>query len=589
MPRLRAASARPTFGALAVALALASTFGVVGSGSVVHDQADQPLARGMELVGRSDLGGRGLNAAVWSYRNFAYVGTTSQRPGANASACPGWGVTIVDIANPSRPSVVGSIAQRAGTSAEDVQVLAVDSSAFRGDLMAAGLQRCGADGSAGLSLWDVTDPRQPSELGFFDLGRGPVGVHEFWLFRRQSQTIALLAVPFSETLDPENQGDVRIVDLSNPRAPVQLGHWGAVRALGLNQRGGQGRNRQTYAHSVRASPDGRFAYVAYWDGGVIILDISDLANPRYAGRTGYGPDEEGNAHSTALAKGGRVLIEADEDLDVRSDALAFEGEGNLGTVEAAYGAFKAALPASEAIVGEVSYVGRGCPASGQGEADDPYLADPLGRVALVDRGDCTSVDKVVRAQRLGAIGVLIANGEPGLPNPDGDTRDVGIPAAMIRRESAEALKDALARGGVVTVRFSAEQVRYDDWGYLRFWDIADPANPVQMATFATEHARTDKAKGPPDEGWYSAHQVVVLGERLYASWYADGIRVVDIADPTQPREVGFFVPPRSESGTGPGAPPPFVWGVYVRGDLILASEERTGLYILREVSGSAGP
>ena len=38
-------------------------------------QLDQSLAHQVELVGHSDLGGRGLNAAVWAHRNFAYVGT----------------------------------------------------------------------------------------------------------------------------------------------------------------------------------------------------------------------------------------------------------------------------------------------------------------------------------------------------------------------------------------------------------------------------------------------------------------------------------------------------------------------------------
>ena len=65
------------------------------------------------------------------------------------------------------------------------------------------------------------------------------------------------------------------------------------------------------------------------------------------------------------------------------------------------------------------------------------------------------------------------------------------------------------------------------------------------------------------------------------------MRILDIADPTRPREVGYFIPPRADpqaaAANGRG-PRPFVWSVYPRGDLILASDEQTGLYILRDVT-----
>lgn len=555
-----------------------------GMSGTAKSQTDQPLARNVELVGHSDLGGRGLHAAVWGHRDFAYVGSAGQRSSNNPALCPGRGVTVVDIADPGRPEVVGSVAQRTATTAEDVHVLAVDSAEFRGDLLATGIQRCSEEGTGGLSLWDVTDPRAPVELGFFGTGRGPIGVHELDVFRRESRTIGLLAVPFSETLDPQNQGDLRIVDLSDPRAPVQLGHWGLGRGIGQGARDGLGRDSQNYAHSVRASLDGRLAYVSYWDAGAVILDISDLDNPRYVGRTQFAPGDEGNAHSAVPAKGGRLLVQADEDVYTRNEALYVQVGASSELVDASYGSFRT-LAGSEGVFGPTVYVGRGCPESGGGLPEDPYFADPVGRVALVDRGDCTFVEKVQRAQQLGAIGVVIGNRGPGTIALDGDVSALRIPAAMIAQDSADRVKEALARGEAVAIGLSTEQGRYDDWGYLRFWDITDPTNPVQVAQFATEHARPDPRQGAPEGGWYTAHQPVVLGDRLYVSWYSDGVRILDIADPTRPREVGYFVPPRGEPR--PGEPVahtqrPFVWGIYVRGDLILASDQHTGLYILRE-------
>jgi uncharacterized repeat protein (TIGR01451 family) len=65
-------------------------------------------------------------------------------------------------------------------------------------------------------------------------------------------------------------------------------------------------------------------------------------------------------------------------------------------------------PIVNGFTGDIAYVGRGCPG-------DLYLADPAGKVALIDRGLCDVSIKVDRAVISGAIGVLIANNVPGDP------------------------------------------------------------------------------------------------------------------------------------------------------------------------------
>ena len=66
---------------------------------------------------------------------------------------------------------------------------------------------------------------------------------------------------------------------------------------------------------------------------------------------------------------------------------------------------------------EIAYVGRGCvdsdPAT-PGNQTDPYLADPAGKAALIDRGACSFGEKYNRAVAAGATSVVVANNVAGV-------------------------------------------------------------------------------------------------------------------------------------------------------------------------------
>src|SRR5262249_42332101 len=127
-------------------------------------------------LGKLNLAG-GLNADVWAYKNFAYVGTWS-------GPCPGTGVKIIDGSDAAHAHEGAAAAGYPNTSAEDMQVISVHTASFTGDLLGVGLQDCGLPdqepGLTGLDLWDVTDPAHPTHLGFHDVGPSG-GVHELSL------------------------------------------------------------------------------------------------------------------------------------------------------------------------------------------------------------------------------------------------------------------------------------------------------------------------------------------------------------------------------------------------------------------------
>jgi len=72
-------------------------------------------------------------------------------------------------------------------------------------------------------------------------------------------------------------------------------------------------------------------------------------------------------------------------------------------------------PVNGAVTGNVAYVGRGGPAGSitPGSPQDPYQADPSGKIALIDRGSCAVSLKIDRAAKAGATAVLIGLVAPG--------------------------------------------------------------------------------------------------------------------------------------------------------------------------------
>jgi len=216
-----------------------------------------------------------------SVGTYAYVGTWSAQ-------CTGQGAKIIDVNDPTHPQWVGFVGARKDSSNEDVVVARIGDR----DVLGIGVQACGPKGSAGLALFDVTDPRNPEELSFLPTVSG--GVHELDLVVRGDGTaLALLAVPFAEfTFDEEgNQtphGEFQIADITDPENPIFLTEW-RLYEQGLTMHAdsheitspfqGEGLFPIMFGHSARAADDGNTAYVSHWDGGVVKVDITDPSSP----------------------------------------------------------------------------------------------------------------------------------------------------------------------------------------------------------------------------------------------------------------------------------------------------------------------
>ena len=124
------------------------------------------------------------------------------------------------------------------------------------------------------------------------------------------------------------------------------------------------------------------------------------------------------------------------------------------------------------------------------------------------------------------------------------------------------------------------------YGYLRVYDydLSKPGRPAQIGEYRTPNSLGLGSQGAGD---YVIHNPFLFGTDVYASWYSDGVRVIDASDPRRLREVAYFVPPASQN---PVRPPQRgvlsqttqVWGVVVdeATGLVYASDMNSGLWIL---------
>lgn len=66
-----------------------------------------------------------------------------------------------------------------------------------------------------------------------------------------------------------------------------------------------------------------------------------------------------------------------------------------------------------------------------------------GRIAVLDRGECTFVQKVRNAQDAGAVGVVIVNNEAGVVPMGGDDPAIDIPTLMVSNTDGDTIKNAI--------------------------------------------------------------------------------------------------------------------------------------------------
>jgi LVIVD repeat len=595
----------------------------------LHAQHGQPgghlpgSSKNVQLVGQVDIEGAAPDrvADVAAYGNYAYLSVRDPQ------GCSDAGFAVIDISDPFNPRQVGFIDSTEGSfPGEGAHVIDVKTKFFRGQILLGNNEICAEGGEGGVSLWDVTDPLNPQVLTAHagDPDAGEAGephqfnhIHSVFGWQQGKRAFAVL-------VDNMEFTDVDIIEITDPRNPVLLTELDLTEFDIVQPELLEHGNFQAIFHHdviVKKVRGTWTMLVSYWDGGWVLLNVNDPANPSFINDTDYTfPDPlfpnievpEGNAHQAEFGRRNRLFIGTDEDFSpyrLLDDSFGVTSGPNAGQYRGGeFGWTKqiATYPDGQ-VNGPTIYGGYGCPDVGIDGTDYPAPFDdpippastlPAGpgeeKVVVLLRGECFFSEKVEQAQLAGYDAVLIANSHAGAA--DGAAPDAALCGSQAH-EFTITIAAVCTGHRAFHLMFNQTptyegadepplgtlgptvlvQSEFDGWGYVHLYDSR---TMEEIDVYAIDEAMDPAfASGFGD---LTVHEVAVDPFRrglAYLSYYAGGFRVIKY-NRNGIREVGHFI---DEEGND-------FWGVQVHRlpqavngvrKVVLASDRDSGLWIFR--------
>jgi hypothetical protein len=266
---------------------------------------EPPLeASNLRLLSHHDLNGAGNMGEGIAIQQLA----TGRRIGYFANESGPIGMSVVDVTNPRDPGVLAQIP------AENDHTR-FNSLSMSGDILVVARQTAepGQD-VAGMVVYDASDPENLQQLAFFDTS-GPFsrGCHFVWFVDGRYAFLST-GMPDFQPADAKDDQFLVIVDLADPTDPREVGRWWLPgMQMGeppLDRLPMDSGYRLHNVNVLPSQPDR--AYCGWIDGGLVILDISDLASPQLVARWDPYPPQPGYAH-TAVPHLERGLLTLSEE------------------------------------------------------------------------------------------------------------------------------------------------------------------------------------------------------------------------------------------------------------------------------------
>ncbi len=226
-------------------------------------------ARNIAFVGHTDQGGRGDGVQVMVNRGHAYIGTRVSR-----------GVMVTDVRDPRSPKPVNfapihpnSWCMHLQTANDlllcieelDLKALLSIKDYYGGSnqVDSSRYGKRGEDFSAGMRVYDISDPANPRSIGFMEVEG--LGLHRIWWTGGRYAYASALLDGFLDHI-------LISIDMADPTRPREVGRWWIP---GMNIAGGETPHwtgRWALHHAVVQDD---IAYASWRNGGLTILDVKD--------------------------------------------------------------------------------------------------------------------------------------------------------------------------------------------------------------------------------------------------------------------------------------------------------------------------
>jgi len=398
-----------------------------------------------------------------------------------------------------------------------VQALHIDTPFFDGDILVTNNAQAGF---GGMNIYDVTNPAHPTPLaeGVGDKtvpGQGKKAANEIHsVFAWDAGNKAYAVI-----VDNEEGLDVDIVDITNPKKARFIAEYDLDEMFPQIVQTAPPNLTSIFHHDMIVKEiDGKqVMLVSYWDGGYVQLDVTDPLDVTYIADTDFStPDPEAAECGLAVAP-----------------------EGNAHQAE-----FAAVIAAGgyDAVLIFNRTASDGC----------------NGTLGMSVEGDIPAFGVALRAQGFAIF----------------DIEDQYDDTACLAGDGTQLAPIDVGEVGD-TLSFAST---FDGWGYVHLYQNGT-GKLTELDTYAVPEVHDPRyATGFGD---LSVHEVATShqqGDLAYISYYAAGLRVVEIVD-GEIVEEGHFI---DDGGNN-------FWGVQVfehDGDEYVAASDRDfGLYIFRYTGG----
>jgi len=290
---------------------------------MTHDLPKPDFARNMRLIGYSDQGGRPDGVQIMVERGFAYVGHMFSK-----------GFSVIDVRDPRNPKPANYVAAPPGTwnihlqvhgdlllviNAKDMfaEAAFADERAYYrsqvgkvvGTAEAASRAR---DWTAGLAVYDISQPATPRRIGFMPIEGG--GIHRLWYTGGRWAYASALIDGFTDYI-------FVTIDMADPKNPREAGRYWLP---GMNQAAGETPSWPTTRRYGlhHAIVHGDTAYGAWRDAGLVMIDVSDRGAPKLIVHRNWCPPFGGGTHNCLPLPDRDLLVVLDEAvLDHQEDGL----------------------------------------------------------------------------------------------------------------------------------------------------------------------------------------------------------------------------------------------------------------------------